>query len=87
MAKHDPRVPCSVTWVDTKREIDELCDLWNDKGGEGYLKRIDSDDFLTLYGVYARMAESLVDVVAEHALCQAGRKNPRYWRGSRTARN
>lgn len=85
MPKHDPRVPCSTTWVDTKKEIDELCDLWNDKGGEDYLKRIDSDDYGTLYRVYGRVAERLASLVTDHKHSRAGRQNPKYWRGSRTA--
>ena len=86
MAKHDPREPAQPSYVDTYQEMNELCDLWNDRGGEDYLKRIDSDDYGTLYRVYGEAARRLAAVVAKHPHCQAGRRNPRYWRGSRTAR-
>jgi hypothetical protein len=88
MPKHDELKPASEKGrVNTTEELDELCDLWNDKGGEKYLGEIDYTDHKGVREAFAMVATVLADLAHLHTICKAGRANPKYWRGSRTARN
>jgi hypothetical protein len=79
MPKHDPRV--QNTYFDTKKEMDELCDLWNDKGGEDYLKNINCGDLNMLWRVSGMMASRLASLVVDHSRSQYARDKPNYWPG------
>ena len=90
MPKHDPLIPASQRFLTISSHIIEHVVMDENEVCRDHKLADLRYDFLPSERVCELaniMTNLLADLAHLHTICKAGRANPKYWRGSRTARN